>query len=245
MLIWGVHAVRHCLEEKPKLAKTLYLAPGCRDPKIFNIAKMQQLKIKHLANQRLTALLSTNHHQHVALEIYQPQQYDFDTFLEVVNRNSGLPLVVVLDSIMDPNNFGAILRSAYFLGANGLIVQQRHQSKLTPTVINVSTGTALSLPLLFTSNLQVVINKLQAAGFWVYATALKPHFKNYRTVKFNMPTVLIVGNEGSGIRQHLISKADFHIKIPLKSESGSLNVSVATAILIAEIKRQQDQNMRK
>jgi 23S rRNA (guanosine2251-2'-O)-methyltransferase len=153
-------------------------------------------------------------------------------------KKTNLPLIVVLDEIQDPHNVGAILRSAECSGVNGIIITKHRSATITSTVTKVSTGATEHIKICQVNNLSQTIDELKERGFWVVGSSIL-NAKLYTDVDYKIPIVLIVGNEEKGIRKLTASKCDFLVKIPMSGKLQSLNVSVATGILLFEIIRQR------
>jgi 23S rRNA (guanosine2251-2'-O)-methyltransferase len=156
-----------------------------------------------------------------------------------------LPLIVILDEIQDPHNVGAILRSAECSGVNGIILTKHHSATITSAVTKVSAGATEHIKICQVNNLARTIDELKEKSFWIVGSSLEAasaasgNSKNYTEVDYNIPVALIVGNEEKGIRKLTASKCDFLVKIPMRGKLQSLNVSVATGILLFEILRQR------
>ncbi|WP_084266103.1 23S rRNA (guanosine(2251)-2'-O)-methyltransferase RlmB [[Mycoplasma] testudinis] len=147
-------------------------------------------------------------------------------------------LIVVLDKIMDPGNFGAILRTCLAAGVDGVIFKTENQAPINNTVIKTSLGAVFSLNLVNVANLRYVMEKFKSSGFWTVISSLDESSINY--TKLDAEKVLLVlGNEDAGVSPLLAKEADFKVKIPMSDQMQSLNVSVAAGILIYEIKKQQ------
>ena len=149
-----------------------------------------------------------------------------------------LPLILILDEIQDPHNVGAILRSAECSGVNGVILTKHNSATITSTVTKTSAGATEHLKICQVNNLSQTIDELKEKGFWIVGSSLE-NAKNYTEVDYKIPIALIVGNEEKGIRKLTASKCDFLVKIPMTGKIQSLNVSVATGILLFEILRQR------
>lgn len=183
------------------------------------------------------------------------QQFKFSTFDEILNsikrskeqkalsfgEGLGEALILILDEIQDPHNVGAILRSAECSGVNGVILTKHNSATITSTVTKVSAGATEHLKICQVNNLSQTIDELKAKGFWIVGSSLE-NAKNYTEVDYKIPIALIVGNEEKGIRKLTASKCDFLVKIPMIGKIQSLNVSVATGILLFEILRQRQPN---
>jgi 23S rRNA (guanosine2251-2'-O)-methyltransferase len=154
-------------------------------------------------------------------------------------HSEGEALVLILDEIQDPHNVGAILRSAECSGVNGVILTKHNSATITSTVTKVSAGATEHLKICQVNNLSQTIDELREKGFWIVGSYLE-NAKDYTEVDYKIPIALIVGNEEKGIRKLTASKCDFLVKIPMIGKIQSLNVSVATGILLFEILRQRN-----
>jgi 23S rRNA (guanosine2251-2'-O)-methyltransferase len=168
------------------------------------------------------------------------QDFKFSTLDEIisVSKKASLPLILILDEIQDPHNVGAILRSAECSGVNGVMLTKHNSATITSTVTKVSAGATEHLKICQVNNLSQTIDELKEKGFWIIGSSLE-NAKNYTEVDYKIPIALIVGNEEKGIRKLTASKCDFLVKIPMSGKIQSLNVSVATGILLFEILRQR------
>lgn len=144
------------------------------------------------------------------------------------------PLVLMLDGIEDPRNFGAILRSAYAAGADAVIFRNRRQSPLSDTVYKTSAGGAALIQLFEVTNLDQTVRTLKESGWWVVAADSGSEARSYHDFDWDRPTVLILGAEGAGVSSLLLKRADLSVKIPLYRDFDSLNVSAAAAVLLFE-----------
>jgi 23S rRNA (guanosine2251-2'-O)-methyltransferase len=147
-------------------------------------------------------------------------------------------LLLVLDGIEDPHNLGAIARTAEAVGAQGIIVPERRAVGLTATVAKASSGALEHLPVARVVNLSQAIERLKTAGFWVYALDAKGD-RSYLEMDYRGPVALVVGAEGRGIRPLVAKRCDGRVRIPMRGHVASLNVSVATAVLLYEVLRQR------
>jgi 23S rRNA (guanosine2251-2'-O)-methyltransferase len=151
-------------------------------------------------------------------------------------------VLVACDSITDPHNLGAIVRTAEALGAQGLIVPQRRAVGVTSTVVKVAAGALETFPISRVVNLSRALEELKAAGFWIYGTAAQIG-KPLHTVKFTGPIVLVVGSEDNGLSLLTQRYCDVLVSIPLQGKTPSLNASVAAAITLYETYRQRWSNL--
>jgi 23S rRNA (guanosine2251-2'-O)-methyltransferase len=155
--------------------------------------------------------------------------------LERVAEPERYPLIVVLDHLEDPQNFGAILRSCETLGVRAVVYPKDRSSQITPAVIRASAGAIYHLDLAKVVNIAGALEKLREAGYWIYGTA--EDGVSLDEFSAPMPLALVLGNEGRGVSNRVAKMADGHIRIPLVGKVESLNVSVAAGILLYSLSR--------
>ena len=165
--------------------------------------------------------------------------YEIDDLISATSNNK-FPLLLLLDSIQDPHNLGAILRSAECAGVDGVIMTTNQSAPITETVEKISAGAISHLKICRVTNLVRTMEELKKNGFWIVGTHLSGE-KSYTELDYKMPTALVMGNEEKGIRKLVSETCDFLIKIPMRGKIDSLNVSVSTGILLFEINRQRNQ----
>ncbi len=154
------------------------------------------------------------------------------------SKKSEYPLILILDSIQDTHNLGAILRSAECCGVDGIIVTKHNSAPVNETVVKTSAGATEHLQICRVNNLSQAFDTLKNNGFWIVGSSLE-NSKNYTEADYKIPVALVVGNEEKGIRRLTAEKCDILVKIPMKGKIQSLNVSVAAGILLFEIMRQR------
>jgi 23S rRNA (guanosine2251-2'-O)-methyltransferase len=206
-------------------------------------AKKRGIKCNQIPLERFKTYTPDKNAQGV---IALKQDFKFSSLDEILQKalsfGEGLgeapPLILILDEIQDPHNVGAILRSAECSGVNGVILTKHNSATITSTVIKTSAGATEHLKICQVNNLSQTIDELKEKGFWIFGSSLE-NAKNYTEVDYKIPIALIVGNEEKGIRKLTASKCDFLVKIPMLGKIQSLNVSVATGILLFEILRQR------
>jgi 23S rRNA (guanosine2251-2'-O)-methyltransferase len=200
-------------------------------------AKKRGIKCNQIPLERFKTYSPSQNSQGV---IALKQDFKFSTLDEILSiaKKTPLPLLLILDEIQDPHNVGAILRSAECSGVNGIILTKYNSATITSTVIKVSAGATEHIKICQVNNLSQTIDELREKGFWIVGSSLE-NAKNYTEVDYKIPIALIVGNEEKGIRKLTASKCDFLVKIPMTGKIQSLNVSVATGILLFEILRQR------
>ena len=143
--------------------------------------------------------------------------------------------VLILDHIQDPQNFGAILRSANAAGVKHIIIPRERSPKVTPAVLKVASGGHIGMKIIRVDSLFNEVQKMKEQGFWIYSTTLDQDSVSHKHASVNYPMALIVGNEGKGVSKTLLKISDQKIHINMEGTVQSLNVSVATGILLFSI----------
>ncbi len=165
---------------------------------------------------------------------------DLDDVLARAQAAPAPALVVALDGVTDPHNLGAIVRSAYLLGAHGLLVPRDRAAGVTAVVTKVSAGATEHLPIAQVTNLARALDELAEAGLWRAALAAGPDARRLDQLDATGPLALVLGAEGGGIRPLVARHCDFAVEIPMHGVGvGSLNVSVAAGIALYEVARQR------
>ncbi len=157
----------------------------------------------------------------------------------IESKKEKYPLILILDSIQDTHNLGAILRTAECCGVNGIIITKHNSAPVNATVVKTSAGATEHVKLCTVNNLVNTLEVLKKNGFWIVGSTLE-NSKNYTEPDYKIPVALIVGNEEKGIRRLTAEKCDFLVGIPMKGKIQSLNVSVATGVLLFEILKQRN-----
>ena len=149
-------------------------------------------------------------------------------------------MLVALDGVEDPRNLGAILRSAYLLGAGGVIIPEHRAAQVTPLVSKTSAGASELLPIALVGNLVRALEELRELNVWRVAVHAAANAQPIAKIDGTMPLVLVLGSEGDGVRPLVAKHCDFHALIPMqRSGVGSFNVSVAAALALYELRRQR------
>ena len=200
-------------------------------------AKKRGIKINQIPLEKFRTLIQNTNAQGIAA--IKPA-YKFHSLDDIISdaKSSSNPLILILDSIQDTHNVGAILRTAECSGVNGIIVTKHNSAPINATVVKTSAGATEHVKIAHVNNLANTIKRLKENGFWIVGSSLD-NAKLYTEVDFTIPIALIVGNEEKGIRKLTADKCDFLVKIPMAGKLQSLNVSVATGILLFEVMRQR------
>ncbi|TBH17541.1 23S rRNA (guanosine(2251)-2'-O)-methyltransferase RlmB [Thermus thermamylovorans] len=179
----------------------------------------------------LDALLKTTRHQGLAAEVEEVRPASLEEAFRLAEARKEMPLLVFLDGITDPRNYGAMIRSALALGAHGVVAEERRSAPLSPLALKASAGAALKLPLVRVKNLSRALGEVKGRGLWVYG--LDPlGEKTPGELDFRRPLALVVGSEGEGMRRLVREACDERFRIPIRPEAESLNASVALGIAL-------------
>ena len=228
--IIGVNPVTEALLNKEKNIEKLELYNGLKGETVQ--------KLKELASKRNIKIFYTNkktdNSQGVAVYISNFDYYkDFDeAYEELASKDKSV--VLILDEIQDPRNFGAIIRSAEVFKVDLILIPERNSVRINETVVKTSTGAIEYVNISKVTNLSDTINKLKKLDYWVYGAAGEASI-NYNEEDYPNKIVLVLGNEGSGIRKKVREHCDKLVKIPMFGKINSLNVSVASGILLSRI----------
>ncbi len=242
--ICGINPVREALQGDASAVETLLLARRLDDPRVIAIERQAQaahLPIQRLDREALNELVGNAHHQGVALRCQGFPYAAVETFLE--HSPKEFTPLLLLDSIQDPQNLGAILRSGCFLGARGVILPKDRAAAVTSTVIKVAAGAASLIPVAQVTNLVRTLEALKESGWWVVGLDLHSQQTLYDE-DLTLPLALVIGNEQKGLRPLVREHCDLLLHIPAHGPLQSLNAATATAIALAELQRQRARKAR-
>ncbi|MFB3906719.1 MAG: 23S rRNA (guanosine(2251)-2'-O)-methyltransferase RlmB [Acidobacteriota bacterium] len=232
MIIHGINTVTEAVrEEKPNVERIL-ITRGRSSPRLQNIidlARARGIPVQFQPLEALTRKAETPRHQDVVAELSAGALATVGEILE-----SHPQLVLALDSVEDPRNLGAVLRTAEAAGAGGILLPRHHSCGITPAVVQVSAGAALHLRIARVGNLVTTLETLKEQGFWV--VGLDMQGKNtVREIKPGARLVVVIGGEHRGVRPLVRRHCDFLISLPMRGRVSSLNLSVAAGILLYQL----------
>ena len=161
------------------------------------------------------------------------EDYKYTSLNKILNKENAS--VIILDHILDPHNFGAIIRTAVAASFDAIIIPNDRQVEVNSTVVKTSVGAVFDIDIISVTNLNNTIKTLKDNGFWIYGTIMNG--EDYREVDYNGKVCLVIGNEKKGISKLVKENCDFLVSIPITSKIDSLNASVAAGILIYEVVR--------
>ena len=228
----GIHPVREALRAARPLDKVV-LAKGAAGPRIQEIVELcrtQNVPMRFEPRETLDRAAKGLPHQNV-IAFGAVHGY-----VELSEVTEGAKLLVVLDGVEDPHNLGAIVRTAHAAGANAIVVPERRAAPLTETVDRAAAGALEYLPIARVTNITQALDRLKELGFWTYGLDERGT-ELYDQVNYHEPTVIVLGGEGKGLHQNVQKHCDVLVRIPMAGAVSSLNVSVATGVVLFEWRR--------
>ena len=241
-LLIGFHAVQSLLKTCPDRAHELVVQENRKDERLtktINLAERNNIPVKKMAGDDMDVLANLGRHQGCILRACKGRIFDEKWVFDYLASLDHSPLVLILDGLTDPHNLGACLRSADAAGVDAVIVPRDKSVGLTPIVRKVACGAAETVPFVLVTNLNRTLTKLQKAGFWVCGAAGEAE-KTLCDVDLKMPTAIVMGSEDRGLRRLTHESCDHLVRIPMQGAVESLNVSVATGIMLFEAVRQRN-----
>lgn len=229
MKIYGKNVALEKLNTNDKINK-IYLSNKFNDQKIVSLIEKKNINVSIVDNRELDKMCK-GLHQGIILEVEDIKTYTFDEI--VPNINKEYPLIVILDHIEDPHNFGAIIRSCEAFGVDAIIIPNDRSVGITSTVVKTSVGTIDKVKIVNVSNINNTIEKLKNTGYWIVGTDMEG--TDYTEIDYKTKIAIVIGNEGKGISKLTKENCDYIAKIPMCGTVNSLNASVACGIFLAEI----------
>lgn len=202
---------------------------------IDSLCKKNKVKVEFVDAKLLDKITSNKNHQGVLGYVEEFKYAELDPLLRKIDSKKN-PLLLILDGIEDPVNFGSIIRTASCFGVDGIIILKDRQVQVTPVVSKVSTGATEFVPIVRVTNLNVTIEKLKKDGYWIVATDGSGD-RYYDEVDYNGKIAVIIGSEGRGASKLVLKNSDFVVRIPISGPITSLNASIANAIVLAQIEK--------
>lgn len=241
MIIYGLHSVIEAL----RAGRVSRLKVGARGDRraaeAVALAKASGVPVERVDGQALDRVSRGGVHQGIAAEVHPRRDYSVQ---ELVDGAAPVaPLLVVLDGVEDPHNVGAIVRSVDAVGGHGIIRQARHAATLDGIAAKASAGAVAVVKIATVVNIARALEELKAAGVWTVGFAGEGP-EDYDAVDFTLPTALVVGGEGDGLRRLTRDRCDRLVRIPMAGSVDSLNVSVAAGVALFEAARQRRQKDR-
>ena len=229
MYIYGKNVAREKLHNNSKINK-IYLSEKFNDREILDLIRKNNIKVSFVKNYELDKKVE-GLHQGIVMEIDDVKTYSYNEIIPNIKKEN--PVIVMLDHLEDPHNFGAIIRTSEALGVDAIIIPTDRSVKVNSTVVKTSAGAIEYIPIIRVVNLNDTIRKLKDDGYWIIATDMDG--EDYTKIDYNMPVCIVIGNEGKGISRMVSENSDIIASIPMKGKINSLNASVSCAIVLANI----------
>ncbi len=246
LFVGGIHSVLEALKANPHCVKEIFVEKdkkGLRLEELLEMAKQNRVPVtlgqpaSEGTYRKYSGSLEQEQSQGVSARIVLPI-LALEELLAKLKKSDKPPLLLALDSIQDPHNLGAIIRSAVAAGVNGLILPKDRSAFITGTVVKVSAGAAFHLDICRVTNLVSSFKVLKEEGIWIFGTAKDSSQPVYET-DLTVPACLVIGSEGKGLRPLVAECCDMYISIPMHGSLDSLNASVAAGIILFETVRQR------
>lgn len=240
MIIYGINPVLEALRAgRVKELRVGGRADG-RLRQLLALAGERKVRVRRVPADVLDRESKRGVHQGVVADIAQAADYSIE---ELVRGASNSPLIVVLDGIEDPQNLGAILRTVDAAGADGIVIQSRRSAALDGAAAKASAGAVAHVKIAQVVNVARAVDELKEAGVWTVGLAGEAS-TTYDAIDLSVPTAVVLGAEGSGLRRLVRERCDHLASIPMRGHVGSLNVSVAAGIVLFEAVRQRSATAR-
>jgi 23S rRNA (guanosine2251-2'-O)-methyltransferase len=244
---------RNCLEEvmkrSPGRLLEVYIAEsrdegqgrsGQRRSDIVERLDDLSIPVREVSRRELDSLVASDSHQGVVARVSPRSYLSLEDLLETV-RESETISILALDGVLDPQNFGAILRAAECFGIDAVLWSKNRGAPIGPVVSKVSVGASELVPLCPVSNLHRALEQLKEVGAWIAGTMIAPDAKPLDAFEFSDKSVVVMGAEGEGIHQLIEKTLDFRVYLPMAGAIDSLNVSQATSVFLHELAKQRRQ----
>lgn len=229
-IIIGKNCVKEVLLHQNERVIELKTSHNDKD-EIVSLCNKNGIPVSFHGGKSLEKLSSSPSHQGYVATVHEKEPAFIEDVVEMADSNER-SLIVLIDSIFDPHNVGAILRACECYGADALVLSKNKGCSITPVVSKISVGASEIVPICFVSNLATTIEKFQKHGYWSVSCELSKNAESIFSFEFPKKTLLILGSEGKGVQSIVSKKCDFKVFIPMKGKIDSLNVSQAAAVFL-------------
>lgn len=245
-LVYGLHAVRWLLKRHPERVRQVWLRGGRENARVQEIAELARAagaSVQRAETRVLDQLEADAVHQGVIADVRPSQAWTDVELMDHLENLEGAPLLLVLDGVQDPHNLGACLRTADACGVHAVVVPRDRAAGLTSTVRKVAAGAAETVPLVTVTNLARTLRALKERNIWLAGTAADAE-QTTAEAKLAGALAVVMGGEGEGLRRLTRESCDFLVRLPMSGAVESLNVSVATGMVLYEVLRQRSLQSR-
>ena len=231
MRVYGKNVALAVLKENTKV-NNIYLSNHFKEDEILRLINKKNIPYKIIDSREMDKIES-GLHQGIIMDIEDIKTYDLEEIIPSINKENAL--VVILDHLEDPHNFGAIVRSCEAFGVDAIIIPKDRSVPITSTVYKTSVGTIEKVKIIKVANINNAIEKLKKYNYWIIGTDMEG--EDYTSIDYKTNIALIIGNEGKGISPLVKRNCDYLAKIPMEGTVNSLNASVACGVFLSEIVR--------
>ena len=235
MIIYGINPVLEALRAGRVKELRVGDRADARLKQLLALAAERGVRVTRVPADALERDSRRGVHQGVVADVDKAADYSVD---EIVRGATGAPLIVVLDGVEDPHNLGAILRTADAAGVDGVVIQSRRSAARDGVAAKASAGAVAHVKIAEVVNIARAVEELKEAGVWTIGLAGEGP-DSYGMIDFTLPTALVLGAEGAGLRRLVRERCDRLASIPMRGQVSSLNVSVAAGIVLFEAVRQR------
>lgn len=238
-VICGINPVLEVFHSHPAMLEKVIVAEGRGGQEVQKIVKLAAdhgVPVELCGREKVDKLALRQVHQGILGLCREHAYATVDDVIASRREGAKYDLVILLDSVTDPQNLGSIIRTAHCCGANGIIIPQNRAASVTASVAKASAGASYLLPTAMVVNLVRTIEYLKKKGFWIYGAEAATDCDIY-SLDYEGPIGLVMGSEGQGIRPLVRKTCDYLISIPMRGQIASLNVAVATGVILCEIIR--------
>jgi len=232
-LIYGAHPVEEVLRAGRRRVHRV-LVSGSARPTILEAAKQSSIRVERVERSVLDS--AGDRHQGVVAEVGPYPYSDLHSILEAVNADNSRTLILILDQLQDPQNFGTLIRTADAVGVDGILIPKRGAAGVTPAVVSASSGASEHLRIA-RINLARAMEELKESDVWIAGLDNETDARDIYTAELEPPLAIVVGAEGHGLRRLVRESCDYLIRIPMQGSVGSLNAAVAGSIALYESRR--------
>ncbi len=240
--IFGLHAVKEMLETSPDRILNVWIQEAINSESVSAIhdeVNKLGLSVQTTPRAAMSRMTKNQNHQGVIIEVKPAKKKtdnDLDNILELNKDNN--PLYLILDSVQDPHNLGACIRTADATGVTAIIIPKDRAASINETVRKVASGAVENVTVVSVVNLVRAIKKIKESGAWVVGADGDAE-QSLFDMNLKVPTAIIMGGEGKGMRKSVLNECDYVASLPILGKIESLNVSVATGVILYEVIRQR------